>query len=81
MDLNGVEYMCKERRFYKNGKLIGSRTTEGDINILIGHKRYKAHRVAYEIEKGDFKDKYAYKEFKENFNKNYFEVENGKSLC
>ena len=68
-----TKYIRKYRVFIKDDKIIGSRTTEGDINILWEGKRQKGHRVAYELENGEFKDKYAYKEFKENFNKGYFE--------
>lgn len=70
---NNIIYDKEKKCFYKNNKLIGSRTNEGDINILYQNKRQKGHILAYELEEGEIKDKYAYKEFKEKFNKDYFE--------
>lgn len=70
---NEMFYDTEKKIFTKNNKPLGSRTQEGDINILYKGKRQKAHRVAFELEKGEFKDKYAYKEFKDKFNLGYFE--------
>ena len=72
-NVNGIVYDSDRMVFIRGNKILGSRTNEGDINILYQGKRCKGHIVAFEMIGGDFKDKYAYREFKEKFNQGYFE--------